>query len=163
MVARQTVVLQSRVQIRRLPSQQLSANLLVGCHLGWHMAAGWPLWGATEEKITKKEPLVHQKHTKKKKVCCVKFMVNMDRIRAWTPQIQAKILKRIEAKRSIYLLRFPWYFQANQVGNYLQNVIQPCECSETTLTGESWVHIKRGSSLGIWILNLGPLWREAYR
>ncbi len=67
MVARQTVVLKSRVQIWRLPSPQLSANLLVGCHLGWHMSAGWPLWGATEEKITKKEPLVHQKHTKKKK------------------------------------------------------------------------------------------------
>jgi hypothetical protein len=39
-VARQTVVLQSRVRIRRLPSPQLTANLLVGCHLGWHLAAG---------------------------------------------------------------------------------------------------------------------------
>jgi hypothetical protein len=53
MVAWQTVVLQSRVQIQRLPSLQLTADLLVGCHLGWHLAAGWPLWGATEEKITK--------------------------------------------------------------------------------------------------------------
>jgi hypothetical protein len=53
MVARQTVVLQSRVQIWRLPSPQLTAILLVGCHLGWHLAAGWPLWGATEKKIMK--------------------------------------------------------------------------------------------------------------
>jgi hypothetical protein len=53
MVACQTVVLQSRVQIWHLPSPQLTANLLVGCHLGWHLAPGWPLWGATEEKITK--------------------------------------------------------------------------------------------------------------
>ncbi len=40
MVARQTVVLQSRVRIRRLPSSQLTANLLVGCHLGCHLAVG---------------------------------------------------------------------------------------------------------------------------
>jgi hypothetical protein len=39
-VARLTDVLQSRVRIRRLPSPQLTANLLVGCHLGWHLAAG---------------------------------------------------------------------------------------------------------------------------
>ncbi len=39
-VVRQTVVLQSRVHIRHLPSPQLIANLLVGCHLGWHLAAG---------------------------------------------------------------------------------------------------------------------------
>jgi hypothetical protein len=39
-VARLTVVLQSWVQIQRLPSPQLTANLLVGCHLGWHLAAG---------------------------------------------------------------------------------------------------------------------------
>jgi hypothetical protein len=32
--------LQSRVRIRRLPSPQLIAHLLVGCHLGWHLAAG---------------------------------------------------------------------------------------------------------------------------
>ncbi len=63
-----TVVLQSRVQIQRLPSPQLTANLLVGCHLGWHLAAGWPLWGATEEKNYENEPLVPQKHIKKKKV-----------------------------------------------------------------------------------------------
>jgi hypothetical protein len=31
MVVRQTVVLQSRVRIRRLPSPQLNAHLLVGC------------------------------------------------------------------------------------------------------------------------------------
>jgi hypothetical protein len=40
MVAHQTVVLQSRVQIGRLPNPQLTANLLVGCHLGWHLATG---------------------------------------------------------------------------------------------------------------------------
>ncbi len=38
MVAHQAVVLQSRVRIRRLPSPQLTANLLVGCHRG--MALG---------------------------------------------------------------------------------------------------------------------------
>jgi hypothetical protein len=40
MVAHQTVVLQSRVQIRHLPSPQQTANLLEGCHLGWHFAEG---------------------------------------------------------------------------------------------------------------------------
>jgi hypothetical protein len=35
MVACQTVVLQSRVRIQRLPSPQLTADLL-----GWHLAAG---------------------------------------------------------------------------------------------------------------------------
>ncbi len=39
-VACLTVVLQSRVQIWCLPSPQLTANLMVGCHLGWHLAAG---------------------------------------------------------------------------------------------------------------------------
>ncbi len=29
---------QSRVRIRRLPSPQLTANLLVGCHLRLHLA-----------------------------------------------------------------------------------------------------------------------------
>ncbi len=48
-----TVVLQSWVRIRHLPSPQQTANLLEGCHLGWHLAEGWPLWGATEEKIMK--------------------------------------------------------------------------------------------------------------
>jgi hypothetical protein len=63
-VARQTVVLQSRARIRRLPTPQQTANLLEGCHLGLHLAAGWTQWGATEEKITKK----CQKHIKKKKI-----------------------------------------------------------------------------------------------
>jgi hypothetical protein len=40
MVVCQTVVLQPIVRIRRLPSPQLTANLQVGCHLGWHLAAG---------------------------------------------------------------------------------------------------------------------------
>ncbi len=40
MVVRQTVVLQSRVRILRLPSPQLIAHLLVGCHLRWHLAVG---------------------------------------------------------------------------------------------------------------------------
>jgi hypothetical protein len=34
MVAHQTVVLQSQVRIRHLPSPQQTANLLEGCHLG---------------------------------------------------------------------------------------------------------------------------------
>ncbi len=40
MVQHQTVVLQSWVHIRCLPSPQLTANLLVGCHLAWHLAVG---------------------------------------------------------------------------------------------------------------------------
>ncbi len=56
------VVLQSRIRIRRLPSPHLTANLLVGCHLGCHLAAGWPLWGATEEKNYENEPIVLQKN-----------------------------------------------------------------------------------------------------
>jgi hypothetical protein len=67
MVARQTVILHSRVRIWRLPSPQVNANLLVGCHLEKHLAAGWPLWEATEKKIRKNEPLVRHKHIKKKK------------------------------------------------------------------------------------------------
>jgi hypothetical protein len=43
MVVHLTVVLQSRVRIRCLPSPQLIAYLLVGCYLGWHLAVGWPL------------------------------------------------------------------------------------------------------------------------
>jgi hypothetical protein len=39
MVACQTVVLQTRVRIRCLPSSQLLANLLVGCHLGLALAS----------------------------------------------------------------------------------------------------------------------------
>ncbi len=39
-VARLAVVLHSRVRIWRLPRPQLTANLLVGCHLGWHLAVG---------------------------------------------------------------------------------------------------------------------------
>jgi hypothetical protein len=65
MVARQTVVLQSRVRIRCLPSPQLTANLLVGCHLGWHLAAFWPLWGATEVKIMKMNPGSPKKYKEK--------------------------------------------------------------------------------------------------
>jgi hypothetical protein len=74
LVARLTVVLQSQVRNRRLPSPQLTANLLVGCHLGWHLAAGWPLWGATEEKIMRNEPLVRQKHIKKKYIYTKAFV-----------------------------------------------------------------------------------------
>jgi hypothetical protein len=40
MVVHQAVVLQSRVRIRRLPSPQLTANLLVGCHLGMALGRG---------------------------------------------------------------------------------------------------------------------------
>jgi hypothetical protein len=39
-VAHLTVVLQSQVRIQGLPSPQLTASLLVGCHLGWHLAGG---------------------------------------------------------------------------------------------------------------------------
>jgi hypothetical protein len=44
------------------PSPQLTAKLLVD----WHLAASWPLCGATEEKIMKNEPLVGQKKQKNK-------------------------------------------------------------------------------------------------
>jgi hypothetical protein len=40
MVAHQAVVLQFRVRIRCLPSPQLTANLLVGCHLGMALGCG---------------------------------------------------------------------------------------------------------------------------
>jgi hypothetical protein len=40
MVAYQAVVLQSRVRIRHLPSPQLTANLLVGCHLEMALGCG---------------------------------------------------------------------------------------------------------------------------
>jgi hypothetical protein len=49
------------------PASQLIAHLLVGCHLGWYLAAGWPLWGATEEKIVKMDRWCAKKHIKKKK------------------------------------------------------------------------------------------------
>ncbi len=81
MVARQTVVLLSRVRIWCLPSQQLTANLLAGWHLGYHLALGLPLWVATEQKITKNEPLVRQKHLQKKKrmfcFICLYFKINI--------------------------------------------------------------------------------------
>jgi hypothetical protein len=60
MVARLTVVLQSRNRIRRLLSPQLTANLSVGCHLWWHLAI--------EKKIMRNELLVRQKHIKKKNI-----------------------------------------------------------------------------------------------
>jgi hypothetical protein len=67
MVAHQAVVLQSRVRIRHLPSPQLTANLLVGCHPG--KALGWGLTSVrgNRGKNYNTEPLVSQKHTKKKK------------------------------------------------------------------------------------------------
>jgi hypothetical protein len=75
MVACQTVVLQSQVRIRHLPSPQLTANLLVGCHLGWHLPAGWPLWGATEEKITKTNPGSPKTYKEKKKFSWIFFRI----------------------------------------------------------------------------------------
>ncbi len=71
MVARLTVLLQSWVQIRRLPSPQMTVNLLVGWHLGWHLAVGWPLWGATEEKIMRNELLVCQITYKEKNIIII--------------------------------------------------------------------------------------------
>ncbi len=68
MVAHQAVVLQSRVRIRRLPSPQLTANLLEGCHLGMALGCGLTsVRGNRGKKNYKNGPLVPQKHTKKKK------------------------------------------------------------------------------------------------
>jgi hypothetical protein len=67
LVAHQAVVLQSRVQIRRLPSPQLTANLLVGCHLGMALGCGLTSVRGNRGKNYENEPLVPQKHTKKKK------------------------------------------------------------------------------------------------
>jgi hypothetical protein len=67
MVAYQTVVLQSRVQIRRLPSPQLTANLLVGCHLRLALGCGLTSLRGNRGENYENEPLVRQKHTKKKK------------------------------------------------------------------------------------------------
>ncbi len=66
MVAHQTVVLQSRVLIWRLPSPQLTANLLVGYHLGWHLATGLISVRGNRGENYENEPLVRQKHIKKK-------------------------------------------------------------------------------------------------
>jgi hypothetical protein len=77
MVAHQTVVLQSRVQIRRLPSPQLTANLLVGCHLGMALGCGLTSVRGNRGENYENEPLVRQKHTKKKKLiagCCLAQM-----------------------------------------------------------------------------------------
>ncbi len=67
MVAHQTVVLQSRVRIRRLPSPQLTANFLVGCHLGMALGCRLTSVRGNRGENYENEPLVRQKHTKKKK------------------------------------------------------------------------------------------------
>ncbi len=65
MVAHQTVVLQSRVRIQRLPSPQLTANLLVGCHLGMALGCGLTSVKGNRGENYENYPLVRQKHTKK--------------------------------------------------------------------------------------------------
>jgi hypothetical protein len=67
MVAHQAVVLQSRVRIRRLPSPQLTANLLVGCHPGMAHGCGLTSVRGNRGKNYENELLDPQKHTKKKK------------------------------------------------------------------------------------------------
>jgi hypothetical protein len=75
MVAHQAVVLQSWVRTRRLPSPQLTANLLVGYHLGKALGCGLTSVRGNRGKNYENEPLnyeneplVPQKHTKEKKV-----------------------------------------------------------------------------------------------
>ncbi len=68
MVAHQAVVLQSRVRIRRLPNPQLTANLLVGCHLGMALGCGLTSVRGNIGKNDENELLVPPKNTKKKKV-----------------------------------------------------------------------------------------------
>jgi hypothetical protein len=63
---RARLVLQSQVRIRRLPSPQLTANLLMGCQLGWHLARLTSVRGNRGENY-ENEPQVHQKHIRKKK------------------------------------------------------------------------------------------------
>jgi hypothetical protein len=77
MVAHQAVVLQSRVRIRRLPSPQLTAKFLVGCHLAMALGCGLTSVRGNRGKNYKNEPLVPQKHTKKKKIIahCQLFIV----------------------------------------------------------------------------------------
>ncbi len=65
MLAHQAVVLQSRIRIRHIPSPQLTANLLIGCHLGWHLLTS--VRGNRGENY-ENEPLVRQKHIKKKNI-----------------------------------------------------------------------------------------------
>jgi hypothetical protein len=67
MVAHQTVVLQSRVRIQRLPSPQLTANILMGCHLGMALDCGLTSVSGNRGENYENEQLVRQKHTKKKK------------------------------------------------------------------------------------------------
>jgi hypothetical protein len=52
-VVRQTVVLQSRARIRRLPSPQQTANLLEGCHLGCGLNSVRGDRGENHEKMLK--------------------------------------------------------------------------------------------------------------
>ncbi len=66
MVAHQAVVLQSRVRIRRLPSPQLIANLLVGCHPGMALGCGLTSVRGNRGKNYENEPPVPQKHKKEK-------------------------------------------------------------------------------------------------
>ncbi len=63
---RTRLVLQSRVRIRRLPSPQLTANLLVGCHLGMGLGCVLTSVRGNRGENYENEPLVPKKHTKKK-------------------------------------------------------------------------------------------------
>jgi hypothetical protein len=67
MVAHQAVVLLSRVRIRRLPSPQLTANLLVGCHLGMALGCGLTSVRGNRGKITKMNRWFPKKLQRKKK------------------------------------------------------------------------------------------------
>ncbi len=53
------------------PQPTATANLLVGYHLGWHLAVGWPLLGATEEKIMRTAGSPKTYKEKKKKGCAI--------------------------------------------------------------------------------------------
>ncbi len=66
MVAYQTVVLQSRFRIRRPPSPQLTANLLVGCHLEMALGCGLTSVRGNRGENYENEPLVRQKTYKER-------------------------------------------------------------------------------------------------
>jgi hypothetical protein len=70
MVAHQAVVLQSRVRILRLPSPQLTANLLVGCHLGMALGCGLTSVRGNRGKKLRKRTAGSPKTYKEKKLIC---------------------------------------------------------------------------------------------
>jgi hypothetical protein len=66
MVACHTVVLLSRVRVQHLPRRNLTANLLVGCYLGWHLAKADLCEGQQRRKLRKMNRWFAKKNKEKK-------------------------------------------------------------------------------------------------